>query len=108
MSWVYWAPKSRIRILSCTSFRPVVGSFLHDLHVVNVGFAHPRGGDLDELRPGAQLIHRRAAGVAHAGANAVEKLLDHRDRASLVRDATLDAFGHQLVDVHLRILEIAV
>src|SRR3972149_6402304 len=93
ISCVYCAPKSRIRILWCTPrlFHPVVGRFLHDLHVVHVRFAHAGGGDLHELRLAAQLLHRGAAGVTHAGAHAAGELLDHPHRAALVGHAPLDA-----------------
>ena len=39
-----------------------------------------------------------AAGVAHAGAQAADELMDHRGHAALVGHAALDAFGHQLLD----------
>src|SRR5512147_820070 len=79
MSCVYCAPKSRIRILSCTYrlFHAVVRRFLHDLHVVHVRLAHARGRDLHELGLVAQLLHGGAARVAHAGAHAAGELLDH-------------------------------
>ena len=55
-----------------------------------------------------------AAAVAHAGAQAADELVDHRGDAALVRDAALDAFGHELlgavavgVEVEL-VLEVAV
>src|SRR5947208_14111751 len=60
ISWVYCAPKSRIRIRSWPStgdgcfwralFDAVIWRFLHDLDVVDMGLAHAGGGDLDELR----------------------------------------------------------
>src|SRR3954470_24070459 len=115
MSWVYWAPKSRMRIRWCDLLDSVIWRLLDDLHIVDVRFAHAGGGDLDELRLGAHLIDRRAAGVAHARAPAglakapahpPDQLLHHPHRAALVRDAALDAFRHQLVDVHVGVLEV--
>src|SRR4051812_5427647 len=108
MSWVYWAPKSRMRIRWCDLLDSVIWRLLDDLHIVDVRFAHAGGGDLDELRLGAHLIDRRAAGVAHARAQPADQLLHHPHRAALVRDAALDAFRHQLVDVHVGVLEVAV
>src|SRR3954463_10774154 len=67
MSCVYCAPKSRISMREwdaagiapservragtseSTSIDAIVGSFLHDLHVVDVRLAHAGGRDLDEL-----------------------------------------------------------
>src|SRR5207302_4601316 len=66
------------------------------------------GRDLDKLRAAAQLVDRGAAGVAHARTQAAGELLDHPHDAALVGDAPLDALGHQLVDVHVRVLEVAV
>ena len=71
-------------------------------------FAHAGGRNLDEARLGAHFVDGAAAGIAHARAHAAEQLLDHAQRAALERHAALDAFRHQLVDVHLGILEIAV
>src|SRR5690348_5956865 len=110
MSWVTWEPKSRMRILSMSrsSLDVVVGRFLRDLHVVHVRLAHARRGDLHELRPGAHVLDGAAAGVAHARAHPAHELLDDRGRRSLVGNAALDALGHQLVGVVLRVLEVAV
>src|SRR3954464_455774 len=87
MSWVYWAPKSRIRILWCL-LDAVIRRLLDDLDVVHMRLAHAGGRDLDELRLGAHLVYGRGAGVAHAGAQAPHELVDHPDRAALVRHAT--------------------
>src|ERR1044072_1924002 len=65
MSWVYWAPKSRIKILWCDLLDAVIRRLLHDLHVMDMRLAHAGGGDLDELRPGAHVVDGRAAGIAH-------------------------------------------
>src|SRR3954469_10864902 len=108
MSWVYWAPKSRMRIRWCDLLDSVIWRLLHDLHVMHMRLPHARGGDLHELRLAAHLVDGGAAGVSHACAQAAEQLLDHPDRAALVRDAALYAFRDQLVDVHVGILEVAV
>src|SRR6185295_2967179 len=42
------------------------------------------------------------------GAQPADELLDDRDDAALVRHATLDAFGHELLELFRRVLEIAV
>src|SRR5437868_13820792 len=107
MSWVYWAPKSRMSTFWCL-LDPVIWRLLDDLHVVDVRFADTRGSDLDELTTLAKLVDRRVARVAHACPQATHQLLDHPDGAALVGDASFHAFGHQLVDVHVRVLEIAI
>src|SRR5258705_2115610 len=118
MSCVYWAPKSRIRMRSCSPERAcenstalldaVIWRFLGYLHIVDVRFAHAGGADLDELRARAQLLDGRAAGIAHARPDAAHELLDDAERAALVRHPTLDALGNELVHVHLGVLEVAV
>src|SRR5690348_14658770 len=105
MSCVTWEPKSRMRILSVDV---VIRRFLRDLHVVDVGFAHARGGDLDEIRLRAHLVDGAAPGVAHARADSAHELQDDRGDGTLVRDAALDALGNQLVRVVLGVLEVAV
>src|SRR5205807_23313 len=107
MSWVYWAPKSRTRIFWCL-LDPVIWRLLHYLDVVHVGLADPRGGDLHELAARAQLLDRGVARIAHARAQAADELLDHPHGAALVGHAAFDAFRDQLVDVHVRVLEVAV
>src|SRR5882672_3568542 len=107
MSWVYWAPKSRMRIFWCL-LDSVIWRLLHDLHIMHVRLADARGGDLHELAACAQLLDRGVAGIAHACPQAADELLDHPDRAALVGDPPFDPFGDQLVHVHIRILEIPV
>jgi hypothetical protein len=70
--------------------------------------AHARRGDLHELGVRPHLLDGAAAGVAHARAQPAHELQDDRGDRPLVRDAPLDALGHELVGVHLRVLEIAV
>src|SRR5216683_4386778 len=124
ISWVTCEPKSRMRILSRaaaggagrgpvdrisrSSFNVVIRRFLGDLHVVDVGFAHPRRRDLDERRARAHLLDRAAARISHARPQSAHELRDDRGHRPLVRDAALDAFGHELVGIHLGVLEIAI
>src|SRR5438132_3284452 len=124
ISWVTWEPKSRMRILSKaaaggagrgpvdrisrSSFNVVIRRFLRDLHIVDVGFAHPRRRDLDERSPRAHVLDRAATRISHARAQSAHELRDDRGRRLLVRDATLDAFWHKLVGVHLGVLEVAI
>src|SRR5690349_6338712 len=75
---------------------------------MNMRLADAGARDLDELRARAHVVDGRAAGVAHARAQAADELPDHRDGAALVRHAAFDALGHKLVDVHVRVLEVAV
>src|SRR5580658_6545742 len=54
MSWVYCAPKSRIRIrCAWMSGDAVIRRFLGDGHIVHMAFAHARVGDAHEFRAGA-------------------------------------------------------
>ena len=64
--------------------------------------------DFDELRGAAHLIHRGAAAITHRRAQAAHQLGDHIDHRALVGHAAFDAFGHQLVGIGRRILEVAV
>src|SRR5437867_1047198 len=70
--------------------------------------ANARRRDFDELGASTKLLDARASGVAHARPHAAHQLLDDAERAALVGHAALHPFGHQLVDVHLGFLEIAV
>src|SRR5262245_2008493 len=105
MSWVYCAPKSRIRIFSAwmsigsleDSLHPVVRRFLGDDHVVHVALFEARGGDPDELCLAAKLLDIRGADVTHAAADPPEHLKDvHRQRA-FVGNAALDPFRNELL-----------
>src|SRR5690606_30442245 len=129
ISWVYCAPKSRMRILSLwmsvigfswqwtvrrVAERPapastdlVVRRLLGDGHVVHVALALAGAGDHHELRLAAHLLDGAAADVAHGGAQAAGELVDDAADRAAVRDAALDAFRHQLVGVG-GVLEVAV
>src|SRR5678815_2069508 len=89
---------------------PVVRRLLGDDDVVDVALAEPAGGDADEARVPPELLDRSATGVAHAAPDAAEHLVDVHRQAALVRDAPLDALGHQLlllVDVALEVALLA-
>src|SRR5476649_2459052 len=86
----------------------VVRRFLGDLHIVDMRFAHAGRGDFHELGLVAQLVYRRAAAVTHGLAYAADHLEDDSQHAALVGDAAFDAFGHELVGLHARFLEITV
>src|SRR5688572_19387076 len=58
-----------------------------------------RGGDAHELRLGAQLVHGRAAAVAHARAQAAHQLIDEVGEAALGGDHAFDALRHEFVAV---------
>src|SRR5688500_766709 len=64
---------------------------------MDVAFACARGGDADHLGPALQLLDRRAAAIAHPGAQAAHQLVDDRCRVALVGDTPFDALGHELV-----------
>src|SRR5580658_10529688 len=130
ISWVYWAPKSRIRMRCAwmsgcavgprlggsgrgtlaigSSGHPVVGCFLGNGHIVHVTFAHACGRDAHEHRAGAHVRDITAAGIAHGGPQSSGKLVQDGDDAALVRHASLDALGHQLLQLRGRILGVAV
>src|SRR5262245_35785932 len=96
-----------------SAIEPVVWRFLGDLDVVDVALAYACGCDADEASLALELGNRRAAAIAHAGAQASHQLMDHRGNASLVRDAPLDSLGHELVRsasaLHVEfVLEVAV
>src|SRR3954467_13809322 len=75
MSWVYWAPKSRMRIRWCDLLDSVISRLLHDRHGRPIRLPQARGGDLHELGLAAHLVDGGAAGVSHACAQAAEQLL---------------------------------
>src|SRR6266545_3776038 len=103
MSWVYWAPKSRMRTVCL--FGMVVRGFLGDDDVVHVALAQAGGADAHEAGARAQLVDVAAADVAHAGAQAADELVDRLRERAAVGHAALDALGHELVgrDVALEV-----
>src|SRR5262245_11223185 len=103
ISWVYCAPKSRIRTRSAcasgvmrSSIQSVVGGLFGDDHVVHVALGERRLRDAHEARLLAQLGEMRGAEIAHAGAQAADHLMDVGGEAAAIRDAAFDAFGHEL------------
>src|SRR6185437_11576905 len=115
MSWVYCAPKSRIRMRSawiseCGSGEcpaaaaevieeavpaigsgdPVIRGFLRDRHVVHVALAHTGARDAHEPRSRAHRLDILAPGIAHRGAQPTGELLDDGDDAALVGDPAFD------------------
>src|SRR4029453_10455909 len=96
ISWVYCAPKSRIRMrwgwmsggrngtAARGSADAVIGRFLGDRDVVHVAFAHARARDAHELRPGPHFLDVVAARVAHRRAQPAGELVQDREDAPLV------------------------
>ena len=70
--------------------------------------AHAGGGDLHEAGVAAHLGDAAAAGVAHAGAQAADHLVDDRRHRALEGHAAFDAFRHELLDFARGVLEVAV
>src|SRR5690606_28981482 len=96
ISCVYWAPKSRIRILSLwmscmESADLVVRRLAGDLDVVHVALARAGAGDADHDRLAAHLVDGRAADVAHGRAQPTGELVDDGAQRAAVRDPPLDA-----------------
>src|SRR6516225_228362 len=132
MSWVYCAPKSRMRMrcawmsgcaaaaagvsaadrgtlaMGCASGHPVVGCLLGDTHIVHVALAHARARDAHEHGAGAQVGDVAAAGVAHRRPQPAGELPQDRHHAPLVRHATLHALGDQLLELGGGVLEVPV
>src|SRR5580698_110044 len=109
MSWVYCAPKSRIRIrCAWMSGDAVIGRFLGDGHIVHMAFAHTGVGDAHEFGPGAHDLDGAAAGVAHRRAQAAGQLVQDGNETALVGDAALDALRHELLQLRRGILEVPV
>src|SRR3954451_7200645 len=85
----------------------IVRRLLRDRHVMRMRLAQPGRGDADELRV-VQLLDRRGAAVAHRLPQSADELVEDRRERALVRDAPLDALGHELVDVLDVALEVAI
>src|SRR6185437_10296990 len=127
MSCVYCAPKSRIRtrwawMSACLAEEgsadrgtlamgslghPVVGCLFRDRYIVYVTLADTGVGDTHEHRPRAQIRDVAAARVTHGGAEAARQLLQDGHHAALVRNAALDAFRDELLQLRGGVLEIA-
>src|SRR3954454_24578019 len=85
----------------------IVRRLLRDRHVVRMRLAQTGRRDAHELRV-VQLLDRRGAAVAHRLPQSADELVQDRRERPLVRDAPLDALGHELVDVLDVALEIAI
>src|SRR6185312_1508152 len=135
MSCVYWAPKSRIRIrwawmsalgagawLACGCALPrapdvrslaasrdaVIGRLLGDRDVVHVALAYARTGNAHEARSCAHFLDVVTARIAHRRTQTASQLVEDRDQAPLVGYASLDALGHELLELARRVLKVAV
>ena len=75
---------------------------------MHMTFAQTGRGDAQEAAVAAHLFQRRIAGIAHGGAQAADQLMQDGADRTLVGDAALDAFGHQLQLVADFLLEVAV
>ena len=83
----------------------VVRRFLGDVDVVRMALHQTRVGDADEVRVMAQRFDIRRSAVAHAGAQAAQKLEDGVAQRALVGHAAFNAFGHELLRI---LLEVAI
>src|SRR3569833_1616162 len=142
MSWVYWEPKSRIRmrkkkktVMVCPRWAnnskdspnettaheahvaphapksiidAVIRRFARNGHGVHMALTHARAGHAHEHGLGAHLVDVPATGVTHARAQTAHELVDDGDHRALVRHASLDALRHELLDLDLAFLEVAV
>ena len=86
----------------------VVGGFAGDGDVVDVGFAEAGACDAAEAGVVLEVLDVGAAGVAHAGAEAADELVDDGADGAFVADAAFDAFGDELEGVLDFLLEVAV
>ena len=86
----------------------IVRCFFGDLHVVDVGFSHASAGDAHKLRLGTHLLDVGAAGVTHRGTQTAHQLVNDRGERPFVRNATFDAFRHQLLGTRRGVLEVTV
>src|SRR5579864_6084038 len=132
MSCVYCAPKSRISMrcawmsgcaaaaalapaadrgtlaMGRVSGHPVVGCLLGDADIVYVALPHTCARDAHEHRAGAQLGDVVAARVAHCCTQTAGELAEYRYDTPLVGDTALYTFGHELLELGGRVLEVAV
>src|SRR3954463_3546912 len=108
------AATSSSRKISCALlrmrrlFNVIVGRFLDDLYVVNMGFPHTRCCDLYELRALLDSCDGGAAQVAHCRAQASHQLVHDLNHTAFVRNTPFHAFRHELVRRVFIILKITV
>src|SRR3569832_2330614 len=86
----------------------VIRRFARNGHVVHMALTHARAGHAHEHGRGAHLVDVPATGVTHARAQTAHELVDDGDHRALVRHASLDALRHELLDLDLAFLEVAV
>ena len=75
---------------------------------MDVVFAQPRGGHAHEFRLAPQLGEAPAAGVAHAGLQSADELIDDAPQRAFVRHAPFDPLGDELVGFAPVVLKIPV
>src|SRR5215471_20419096 len=73
-------------------FDAVVGGFLGDDHVVDVGFAQAGGGDAHEATLFREFRERAGADIAHARLEAAHELVGEARERALVGDASFYTF----------------
>src|SRR3546814_16991763 len=66
-----WCPCS-----APVSTRRIIRRLARDRNIVDMAFAQPGAGDLDEFRALAQVLEGAAAGIAHRRLHATDKLVD--------------------------------
>src|SRR3546814_3352322 len=86
-----WCPCS-----APVSTRRIIRRLARDRNIVDMAFAQPGAGDLDEFRALAQVLEGAAAGIAHRRLHATDKLAAHILRRLLARHLPLAPFGNQL------------
>src|SRR5436190_15251367 len=96
-----------VSALARASLHAVVRRLFRDRDVVHVALAHAGARHANELGLALHVRDGAAADIAHARAEAADQLVHDAAQRPAVRDASLDAFGHELVDVG-RVLEIAI
>jgi len=74
----------------------VVGGFLGDDYVVDVGFAEAGGGDTDEFAFFGELVQGASADVAHTAFEATDELIGEAAERSFIGDTAFDTFGDGL------------
>src|SRR3569623_2911282 len=86
----------------------VIRRLARDGHVVHMALAHAGASHAYEHRLGAHLVDVPATGVTHARAQTAHELVDDGAHRALVRHASLAALRHELLDLDLAFLEVAV
>src|SRR5262245_45248259 len=98
-TWFSVAGTACAKAVATSLLHVVVRRLFRDRHVVRVALLRARRRDAHELRALAQLLERRGAHVAHAGAHAADELAHERRQRPLRGDHALDALGHELVAI---------